>query len=284
MPDTPRLLQLFDYAILGAGVAALIVAIVVISARRQWPNVLHLPPTYAHQFEGADVLMALVAVLYLPGLVNAITNPATTQPASSSSNIATLKQLTTIGATQAAAIAFLIVLARRRVTGGTAMWGLTLSRLTDRCAQAVAAIVLITPVCFALLEAVKWTLGVLNVESTTHASIVALQSPATPALIRAFTVFNALVLAAITEEMLFRGILLPAISRWTRSPWTAVLLTSALFGLIHYPYLDTIIPLTAFGLALGYIYARTGSLTLVILSHAVFNGKTLLWLLLGATA
>ncbi len=282
MPDTPRLLQLIDYAILGAGITTLIIAIVVLSVRRQWPNVLRLPQTYAHQFEGADVLMALFAVLYLPGLVNAITSPATTQPAISSTSTATLKQLTTIATTQAAAIAFLIVLARRRVAGGTAMWGLTLARLSDRCAQAFAAFVLITPICFAFLEAVKWTLGVLNVESTTHTSIVALQDTSTPVLIRALTVFNALVLASIAEEMLFRGILLPAISRWTRSPWTAVLLTSAFFGLIHYQYIDTIIPLAAFGLLLGYLYARTGSLTLVILTHAVFNGKTLLWLLLGA--
>jgi membrane protease YdiL (CAAX protease family) len=40
--------------------------------------------------------------------------------------------------------------------------------------------------------------------------------------------------------------------------------------------------LTIFGAFLGYLYARTRSLTLVILLHAAFNAKTLLWIAIGA--
>lgn len=285
MPETQRLLQFMDYGILGAGVAGLVFSVITISRRALWPDMLRLPSMSEHRFEAADVLFALVAVFYLPAAINTMVNPpAASQPASAPAVVATARQLGTLAIAQASVIVLLSMIATRRVAGGFRGWGLTTDQVVRRCLQAIAAYVLITPICFGLLEGVTWLMRVVDLSTTTHASISALQDSATPPLVRGLTVFNALVLASIIEEMLFRGILLPAIARWSGSTWTAVLVTSALFGFIHYPYVDTIIPLAAFGVLLGWMYARSGSLTLVVLTHAVFNAKTLAWLLLGAKA
>lgn len=285
MPETQRLLQFMDYGILGAGVAGLVFSVITISRRALWPDMLRLPSMSEHRFEAADVLFSLVAVFYLPAAINTMVNPpAASQPASAPAVVATARQLGTLAIAQAGVIVLLSMIAMRRVAGGFRGWGLTTDQIARRCLQAIAAYVLITPICFGLLEGVTWLMRVVDLSTTTHASISALQDSATPPLVRGLTVFNALVLASIIEEMLFRGILLPAVARWSGSTWTAVLVTSALFGFIHYPYVDTIIPLAAFGVLLGWMYARSGSLTLVILAHAVFNAKTLAWLLLGANA
>lgn len=279
-----RLLLFIDYGILGTGVAGLLFLVTTISRRLLWREILRLPPMSEHRFEAADVLFAFVAVFYLPAVMNTMMNPpAASQPEGAAAIVATARQLGTLAIAQAGVVVLLGMIAMRRMPGGLARWGLSTDQFGRRCMQALAAYVLITPICFGLLEGVAWLMRVLDMSTTTHASISALQDPSTSRLVRGLTVFNALVLASIIEEMFFRGILLPAIARWSGTTWGAVLVTSALFGFIHYPYVDTIIPLAAFGLLLGWMYARSGSLTLVILTHAVFNAKTLAWLLLGAT-
>jgi hypothetical protein len=94
-------------------------------------------------------------------------------------------------------------------------------------------------------------------------------------------VLSAVVLAPWVEEMFFRGILQAGLARWGRSQWKAVVVSGLAFGLFHWEVGYTVPALAFFGLVLAYCYARTQSLTLVILLHAIFNGKTLLWLALS---
>ena len=91
-------------------------------------------------------------------------------------------------------------------------------------------------------------------------------------------VFNAVVIAAVCEEALFRGFLLRGLKRVTGGD-TAIILSAALFALGH----DSImawLPIFSFGLILGYVYDRTGSLWVPIGFHAAFNAFTMTILLL----
>jgi membrane protease YdiL (CAAX protease family) len=90
---------------------------------------------------------------------------------------------------------------------------------------------------------------------------------------------------ALCEELLFRGIVLPAFVRRIR-PWIAVLLSAVLFGSIHVDVTPSQqltlyrVPFaTAVGLALGILRLRAGSLMPCILAHAFLNTTTFLLVL-----
>ena len=83
-------------------------------------------------------------------------------------------------------------------------------------------------------------------------------------------IFLLVVVAPITEELLFRGLILRGLlSRF--SPTMAILLTGLLFGAVHVnPW--QFISATCLGLIFGWLYVRTGKLLLAILAHALSNG------------
>ncbi len=83
----------------------------------------------------------------------------------------------------------------------------------------------------------------------------------------------AVMLAPITEELLFRGFLYPAFKRQLGGI-TALVLSSVLFGFIHL-HGPSFLPLTLFGVALAMSYEKTGSLLVPILMHSIFNAFNL---------
>ncbi len=93
-------------------------------------------------------------------------------------------------------------------------------------------------------------------------------------------VASAVVVAPLLEEVLFRGLLLTGLLRGLDSPWLAVALSAALFGMVHLPQPQVVLPLATLGLLLGYLRARHGSLALCVLVHALFNARTMVLALL----
>jgi membrane protease YdiL (CAAX protease family) len=90
-------------------------------------------------------------------------------------------------------------------------------------------------------------------------------------------------LAPLTEELLFRGTLLRSLLRKMSPEW-AVLVTAVAFGLVHAlgdPSIGTVIALPAIillGVVSGYQAARTGNLSRSILLHVGFNALTVVFL------
>jgi len=80
------------------------------------------------------------------------------------------------------------------------------------------------------------------------------------------------VTAPIVEEIVFRGYLFPALTRW-RGPWLAAGITGLLFGAahvaVHPPQM--LLPLAVLGFALCLVYWFTGSLLPCIGLHAAHN-------------
>jgi hypothetical protein len=87
-------------------------------------------------------------------------------------------------------------------------------------------------------------------------------------------------MAPLFEEIFFRGFLF----RGFASSWgwvTGACVSAAIFGLAHLQ-LDIFVPLFVLGLALAWVYKRTGSLWTCIAFHALFNALSVLaWALLG---
>lgn len=87
-----------------------------------------------------------------------------------------------------------------------------------------------------------------------------------------FTVF-AVVLAPVTEEFIFRGLLYPFIKQlgWPR---LALFSVSTLFALIHFDA-PTFLPLLLLALVLTWLYEKTDNLLAPITLHALFNAANL---------
>ncbi len=88
-------------------------------------------------------------------------------------------------------------------------------------------------------------------------------------LLKFLIMLNVVALAPWVEELLFRGLLF----RWLlgyRSVLASAILSGVFFGVIH-DALTSIVPIAFLGVALAWLYHRTGSLLTSIVFHTVFN-------------
>jgi membrane protease YdiL (CAAX protease family) len=89
-------------------------------------------------------------------------------------------------------------------------------------------------------------------------------------------------LAGLGEELLFRGVAQAALERASGSPWLAVVLAGALFGLAH-PITPTYAVLAGLiGIYLGWLFLASGNLLVPIVTHAAYDFVALVYLLRGA--
>jgi uncharacterized protein len=84
---------------------------------------------------------------------------------------------------------------------------------------------------------------------------------------------TAAVAAPLFEEFLFRGFLLPSLTRYV-PVWAAIGISGLLFGIAHLS-LSEIVPLTTLGIILGIVYVRTRNLLAPMLLHSLWNSTTL---------
>ncbi|MGB5915714.1 MAG: type II CAAX endopeptidase family protein [Phormidesmis sp.] len=95
--------------------------------------------------------------------------------------------------------------------------------------------------------------------------------------------FTAAVAAPVFEEILFRGFLLPSLTRYM-STWGAIGLSSLIFSVAHLSFSE-VLPLTVLGAILGFVYARSQNLMSSILLHSAWNSITMIGLfLLGSVS
>jgi membrane protease YdiL (CAAX protease family) len=99
---------------------------------------------------------------------------------------------------------------------------------------------------------------------------------AVPGFTRVYLIFFAIVIAPVSEETLFRGILYPAIRQFG-FPRSALWGTSILFAAIH-ANLPAFLPLTLLAVVLAILYEKTSNLLACIVAHSVFNAAGVLLL------
>ena len=102
-------------------------------------------------------------------------------------------------------------------------------------------------------------------------------------------VILAVVVAPLTEEILFRGLLQGWLAELCRSRWIGIVGSAGIFALFHLAArengsvgevslarVETIPALFVLGIVLGYAYEKSGSLYRPIVVHLAFNGLSLL--------
>jgi membrane protease YdiL (CAAX protease family) len=85
------------------------------------------------------------------------------------------------------------------------------------------------------------------------------------------------VLAGVGEELLFRGVLQPALAV-PLGPWWALLAASLVFGLVHALSVSYAVFATLMGLWLGALWIASGNLLVPIVAHAAYDFLTLVYL------
>lgn len=93
---------------------------------------------------------------------------------------------------------------------------------------------------------------------------------------RVATIVSAVVLAPIFEEIVFRGMLLPALDSALGKPFWAIVVNGLLFGAMHPTGIPAILPLATVGFVCAMLTYQTRSLLPAILLHVLHNGLTLL--------
>ncbi len=94
---------------------------------------------------------------------------------------------------------------------------------------------------------------------------------------------TACVAAPMFEEIIFRGFLLPSLTRYM-PVWGAIVASSLLFAIAHLSFSE-VLPLATLGMVLGVVYSRSRNLLASMLLHGLWNAGTLLSLfVLGSGA
>ncbi|MDJ0511742.1 MAG: CPBP family glutamic-type intramembrane protease [Crocosphaera sp.] len=95
--------------------------------------------------------------------------------------------------------------------------------------------------------------------------------------------FTAAIAAPFYEEIMFRGFLLPSLTRYLPL-WGAIGISSFIFAVAHLN-LSEVLPLTVLGIVLGIVYTKSRNLLSSMLLHSLWNSGTLISLfLLGSGA
>jgi membrane protease YdiL (CAAX protease family) len=87
---------------------------------------------------------------------------------------------------------------------------------------------------------------------------------------------TAAVAAPIFEEVLFRGFLLPSLTRYL-PVWGAIVASGFVFALAHLS-LSEVLPLATLGIVLGVVYTRSRGLLASMLLHSLWNSVTMIGL------
>ncbi|MFZ9387713.1 MAG: CPBP family intramembrane glutamic endopeptidase [Chitinophagaceae bacterium] len=86
-------------------------------------------------------------------------------------------------------------------------------------------------------------------------------------------------LAAIGEELLFRGMAQRLLTKIFRNPWAGIVISAAIFSAMHMQFYG-FLPRFALGVLLGSIYWYSGSLWVAILAHFIYDAVLIIlaWL------
>ena len=152
------------------------------------------------------------------------------------------------------------------------------------------------PLVFGASVLIEWLYRAIGYTHPSAHEILHVMGVAADPVVRLALIVGAVVVAPVSEELLFRGHAQTAIRRafarlttaggdtaavppaW--ATWAAIVLASGLFTSVHPVW--TWPPIFLLSLCLGWVYERTGNLWAPVVVHALFNGvSTVIFLNFG---
>lgn len=267
-------LRLIDVLATVSAAVILLSALVPILRAGTDATLLRSAPQRRHTFGEYAVTLALLSYVVAVALLQGIS----TQFGWQSDDVRAML-LVGSGGQAIAAIACLVIAHDRFAGGATAFVFGPSERRSRRWVDVLLLFVVAIGVCPAILDlTVHIWQAIRPLQSLEpHATLQALHDESTSMVTAVLLWTGAAVVAPVAEELFFRGLLQTTLVSVLRSRVLAVVVTAALFGLVHWAQFYTIPALFVLGLLLGYAYEKTGSLLPAILIHSLFNLKTLIW-------
>ncbi len=181
--------------------------------------------------------------------------------------------------TPLAILALFWLLARRRGIGREALWGDPPRALWRPAAWGLLHYLAALPLV--ALGAAFWAFWLHQTGYTIDRQPVLdlLMRTDGSARLRVYTLFLAVTLMPLAEECVFRGVLLPLALRQTRRPAIAIMGVSLIFAGLHL-HVPSLAPLFVLSCAFSLAHLQTGSLLTPVVMHALFNGISLMLLML----
>lgn len=174
---------------------------------------------------------------------------------------------------------FLYFLFRAVTDRPAAALGLCESRPIQRATIGLAAYVMMFPLVQVAMLVTLLVARVLSMKVQRQTVLLAAESAPLPYLV--VIVLGGVVIAAVTEEIIYRGMLYGTLRRYL-GPLLSIVASAAIFAGLHqmaYGFLS----LFVIGFLLAYLYERTGSLVASIVAHAAHNLLTFTIVLCSGT-
>ena len=268
-------LEQIDWLLVALGVALLCSWLIYYVYRRRDP--LRPASLRANRLDWVTVLLAVSAWLLVAAAAVPLVHRVFGLSDDSEGEVIAATAAT--GVAHLATIPLCLLIAAKQFRGGLRGLGFGRRHVGLSLAWGAGGFLASWPLCVALLAVasrlIEWLAPTYPLE--THGAIQALHQPDLPITCVVWIYLVAAALTPLAEEIFFRGLLQTGLVSLLRWRWGGVLLTGLVFGCVHHAQLQAVLPLTAFGICLGYVYEKSGSLTAVVLMHAMFNVKTLLW-------
>jgi hypothetical protein len=178
-------------------------------------------------------------------------------------------------------VAFIHLMVRGRGVSWGAAFGFNSPRKASAVLLAMGATLIVLPVASLLSQLSAELMVKVHAQPVAQQSVQMLQNTVAIAP-QVYLAIQAIVLAPITEELLFRGVLYPALKQ-QGYPKLALWGTSMFFGAMHVN-LMLLAPLTFLGLMLVWLYERTDNLAAPIFAHSFFNFVNFVWAIIGPSS
>ncbi len=291
MPDVSTYLAQADYVLMALGLAIVLAWFTRSFVRGTWRIDWRIPSPPSNTLTGMDLMFGAFAYVAFAQLGISIARLILGNDVETTS--APIQESTTLSPSMVlggsigtcATIVALMLIGRRCFNSGLVGWGMHVSRFWNQVLIALCLTIVAMPICYGILGATQWIMeSVFQLNPQEHGAIELLRDRSGPEWVLGLTVINAILIVPIAEELLFRGLMLPVLARLMNSPTAGLIVSSVLFGMIHFSVGKSVPALIVFGIILGATYLRTRSLVTVTLVHSLFNAKTIFWILQGGAA
>jgi membrane protease YdiL (CAAX protease family) len=227
-------------------------------------NVLSRP------YDGIDGLVALGLTAFLSmGLFMGDASPPTDASAKAAMTAGTLLQLEMVPVM--VCLILLLYMTLYRGLNPAEMFGLRQMTVGSAAIQAAISFILVYLVLLSVMN------FLIEVPDKSDQELVNEFKKANSLTFKFVLGFAAVVIAPLTEELMFRGFLYGVTKRFT-DRWFAAFFTSLIFAVMHH-HLGSLIPLFMLALGLAVVYEITGCLLVTVFMHAMFNAWNLVQLI-----